>query len=124
MNPPSSFFRGAKDSVSFRVSTTDPKDWPGRQKTGQSYRILFPLESRSGSYWLRIATLIDQPRMPALKIEVNGHSGMFYLHPQLSYSRSDFSYAFDPHESQSTFKIDIPSIFLETRREHYNHHLR
>jgi hypothetical protein len=110
---PVEFFRGAKDSVSFQVAKADPKDWPGRQRTGHSYRILFPLESPSGSYRLKIATRIDQPRVPALKIEVNGHSGMFYLHPQLSYSRSDFTYAFDPHESQSTVQTEIPLSFLK-----------
>ncbi len=110
---PVEFFRGAKDSVTFQVGKSDSADWPGRQRTGPSYRILFSLESPSGSYSLRIATLIDRPRIPALRIEVNGHAGMFYLHPKLSYSRSDFTYAFDPHESQSEIKTEIPLSFLK-----------
>jgi len=44
---------------------------------------------------------------------VNGHDGVFFLHPQLSYARGDFSFAFDPHESQSTLKIDLPTSFLK-----------
>ncbi len=101
-------------SVTFRVGTSDAaKDWPARQATGDSYRILFPLDSISGSYSLKIGALIDQPRVPAFRIDVNGHAGMFFLHPKLSYSRSDFSYAFDPHESQSELDIDIPSLFLK-----------
>src|SRR5581483_10549968 len=101
-------------TVAFRVGTSDPKkDWPPRQVTGQPYQILFSLDSVSGSYSLKIGALIDQPRVPALHIDVNGHAGNFYLHPKLSYSRSDFSYAFDPHESQSILDISIPSGFLK-----------
>ena len=110
---PVEFSRGAGDSASFNVEKDKPGDWPGRQRTGHPYRILFPLEAIQGSYSLKIATLIDQPRVPALRIEVNGHSGTFFLHPKLSYARSDFSYAFDPHESQSTLDIQVPSSFLK-----------
>jgi alpha-mannosidase len=111
---PVEFSRAAEDSVTFRVGKSDPsKDWPGRQQTGHLYRILFALDSLSGSYSLRIATLIEQPRVPALRIEVNGRFGSFYLHPQLSYSRSDFTYAFDPHEARSVVEIEIPISFLK-----------
>ncbi len=111
---PVEFAGRASDSVAFRVGASDPaKDWPASQATGSTYRILFPLDSVGGSYVLKVAALIDQPRIPALKIGINGHSGKFFLHPKLSYSRSDFSYAFDPHESQSTVQIDIPAAFLK-----------
>ena len=110
---PVEFARHASNSVTFRAGSSDPaKDWPGSQETGSTYRILFPLDSIGGSYVLKIAALIDQPRIPALQIGVNGHSGKFFLHPKLSYSRSDFSYAFDPHESQSMVEIDVPAAFL------------
>ena len=101
-------------AVKFRVGTSDPsKDWPRRQMTGQPYQVLFYLDEISGSYSLKIGALIDRPRVPALRIDVNGHSGNFYLHPKLSYSRSDFSYAFDPHESQSVLDIEVPASFLK-----------
>ena len=89
------------------------KNWPGRQDIKQPYRITFSLNSLQGVYVLKISTLIEQPRVPALRIDVNGHSGMFYLHPQLSYYPGDFTFAFDPHESESTLKIDIPPSFLK-----------
>lgn len=111
---PVEFSRHASDSVTFRTDSSDPaKDWPASQETGSTYRILFPLDSVGGPYVLKVAALIDQPRIPALQIGINGHSGKFFLHPKLSYSRSDFSYAFDPHESQSTVQIDIPATFLK-----------
>jgi alpha-mannosidase len=101
-------------NVVFHVGTNDPgKDWPPRQETGASYQIEFALDSVGGPYVLKIATLIEQPRVPMLRLAVNGHSGSFYLHPKLSYSRSDFSYAFDPHESESAVEVDIPTSFLK-----------
>jgi hypothetical protein len=112
---PVGFSTKPHEGVSYRIGTSDPGiDWPSRQQTGIPYRILFALEAPAGSYSLRIATLIDRPRVPALQIDVNGHVGKFYLHPKLSYSRSDFSYAFDPHESQSSLSIDVPSSFLKS----------
>src|SRR5579884_302243 len=111
---PVEFSRSAQESVNFEVGKSDPgKDWPGRQETGDSYRIDFSLNSVQGSYTLKIAALIDRPRIPAFRVDVNGHAGIFFLHPKLSYSRSDFSYAFDPHESQSTVDAGIPASFLK-----------
>src|SRR5579884_442694 len=111
---PVEFAQSALESVNFEVGKSEARrDWPARQQTGHSYRIGFSLNSVQGSYTLKIATLIDQPRVPALRVDVNGHAGVFFLHPKLSYSRSDFSYAFDPHESQSTVDIEIPAPFLK-----------
>jgi alpha-mannosidase len=111
---PVEFSRAAQDSLTFEVGKDSAdKDWPRAQSTGHPYRILFDLSSVNARYTLRIATLIDKPRVPALRIDVNGHAGTFYLHPKLSYSRSDFSYAFDPHESDSTVDVDIPGSFFK-----------
>ena len=110
---PVEFAKRLPDSVSFQVGTSNAgKDWPGRQRTGSTYQILFSMNTIAGSYVLKIGTLIDRPQVPALEISVNGHVGKFFLHPKLSYSRSDFSYAFDPHESQSTIDLDVPNGFL------------
>ncbi|HSU33225.1 MAG TPA: polysaccharide lyase family protein [Bryobacteraceae bacterium] len=106
--------KAASSAVDYRVGKSDWKqDWPRTQPVKQPYRISFPLDSTAGTYSLKIGTLIRYPRVPALQIDVNGHAGVFYLHPQLSYSRSDFSYAFDPHESQSTITAEIPASFLK-----------
>ncbi len=100
-------------SFVFDAGADNAKDWPARQETGQTYQIRFPLSSINGTYRLKIGALIEQPRIPVLRIGINGHLGTFYLHPKLSYSRSDFSYAFDPHESQSTLTVDVPPSFLK-----------
>ena len=109
------FARVAGKPITFRVGTSEAqKDWPSRQLSGDSYRIVFSLPSTKGAYELKIGTLIDQPRIPALRIDVNGNSGMFYLHPDWTYSRSDFSYPFDPHELQSKLAVQLPSDFLKS----------
>jgi alpha-mannosidase len=111
---PVEFSRAPAENVTFEVGKANADtDWPGRQTTGHPYRILFALESIRGTYTLKIATLIDRPRVPALHIDVNGHAGIFFLHPKLSYSRSDFTYAFDPHESQSAVDVEVPVSFLK-----------
>ena len=111
---PVEFQGSAHGPVNFEIGKSDPsKDWPGRQETGHPYKILFSLPAIEGAYSLKITTLIDRPRVPALRVDINGHAGMFYLHPQLSYSRSDFTYAFDPHESQSSIEVPIPASFLK-----------
>ena len=111
---PVEFLDHAEGPVTFDIGKSDAKkDWPGHQESGRPFKISFSLPSIDGDYSLKIVALIEKPRVPALKVEVNGHSGMFYLHPQLSYSRSDFTYAFDPHESEGSLDARIPSSFLK-----------
>jgi alpha-mannosidase len=110
---PVEFLSPLKDSVTYRAGQGNWRsDWPRSQGVGHPYTILFAIDSIQGLYTFRISTLIERPRVPVLRIEVNSHRGTFYLHPKLSYSRSDFSYAFDPHESQSEVAIAIPGPFL------------
>ncbi len=100
--------------VRFEIGKSNAaSDWPGSQKTGTRYEIIFDLPEAKGAYTLKIGALIDQPRVPALKLEINGHAGTFFLHPRLSYSRSDFTFAFDPHESNSVIDVPIPPSFLK-----------
>ncbi|HEX4165472.1 MAG TPA: polysaccharide lyase family protein [Bryobacteraceae bacterium] len=116
---PVEFGKHPTQKVRFVVGASNAaRDWPGRQSSGQPYEVVFPLDNVQRNYRLKITVLIDQPRVPSLRIAVNEHAGTFFLHPKLSYSRSDFSYAFDPHESRSDLVIDIPSVFL---RQGVNH---
>jgi hypothetical protein len=102
------------EPVAFVIGKSIPaKDWPRAQGLNSSSKILFSLPALEGTYSLKIAVRIERPRVPALKIAINSHEGMFFLHPKLSYARSDFSYSFDPHESQDTLTIDVPPSFLK-----------
>ena len=111
---PFEFSQREQHSVRFEIGKSNPKeDWPSRQATGDAYTVLFNLPVVHGAYTLRISALIEQPRIPALRLEINGHAGTFFQHPKLSYSRTDSTYAFDPHESRSTLNIDLPPSFLK-----------
>lgn len=113
---PLEFSSPEQPTVSFTVGKSNwEKDWPARQSVGHSYRILFTLDSAPAPYLLRIATLLEQPRVPALKINVNGHSGIFYLHPSLTYYPGDSSFAYHPNYSKSTVEASIPAAFLNNR---------
>lgn len=52
--------------------------------------------------------------MPALRVEINGHSGQFYLHPKLDYSMGDTMAAFFPAYSDADVGVDFPGGYLRT----------
>jgi hypothetical protein len=110
---PQEFSEAHIEDAKYEIGKSVPeKDWPRSQGNQGQSSIVFQLQSITGVFSLKIATRIERPRVPALKISVNGNDGIFFLHPELSYSRSDFSFAFDPHESQSTLDIELPTGFL------------
>ncbi|HET8638504.1 MAG TPA: polysaccharide lyase family protein, partial [Acidobacteriaceae bacterium] len=84
--------------------------WPAEQEQGVPYTIEFPLNgSPSGGYVLHIDTLAATPVIPALRVDVNGHSGNFYLRPRLTDS------AVEPNPvSLSNMQIEIPAAYLHS----------
>ena len=95
---PLEFSSATQDAVTFEVGKSDPhKNWPGTQGVQHPYRVKFLLDSSEGSYVLRIGTVIEQPRVPTLRIDVNGHAGTFYLHPDLTYFPGDSAFAYHPN---------------------------
>jgi alpha-mannosidase len=108
-------FRGAdRQKVVYRPGQSDwRRDWPGSQPATRPYEIVFSLGSKPGSaYTLTVAALTYAPRIPSLGVEINGHRGVFYFQPKLSYFPGDGQFAFDPHYSESTLKIGVPGAFL------------
>lgn len=111
---PLEFSSPARDRVTFQVGRSDPhKDWPGTQGVEHPYRIQFSLGAPKGTYLLRIGVIIEQPRIPTLRIDVNGHAGSFYLHPELTYYPGDGSFAYHPNYSKATVAASIPASFLK-----------
>ena len=51
-------------------------------------------------------------RLPRLQIEMNGHRGLFYLHPKLNYAGGDTNSVFIPIYSYGTIVAEFPSQFL------------
>jgi hypothetical protein len=112
---PLEFSSEPQDQITFEIGKSDPqKQWSSFQGVGHPYRILFSLDSPRGLYSLKIAALIVQPRVPALQVDINGHSGMFFLHPWLSYFPGDVESSYHPNNSQADLVIEIPPAFLKT----------
>lgn len=89
--------------------------FPGKPAEGAAAprTISFDISgSPQRSYTLRISILIEQSSVPALRLQVNGHAGTFYLHPRLDYKMGDMVAAFDPAYSRAEVTADIPGAWL------------
>jgi alpha-mannosidase len=77
------------------------------------FTILFDLpEYPIGVFRLTIAILYETPRLSHLKIDLNGHSGIFYFHPQLDYGAGDWEGTFVPQTSVDSKTIDLPAAWF------------
>lgn len=75
--------------------------------------IQFSLGSKpADAYRLRVSLLIEHSSVPALRVAINGHAGVFYLHPKLDYSMGDTIAAFFPAYSHATVEVDFPGSYL------------
>lgn len=110
--------------VRFVIHESNPaKDWyadapsffsAGKPDTASAPRaIQFSLDGKPApAYRLRVSLLIEQSSLPALRVAVNGHEGLFYLHPKLDYSMGDTVAAFFPAYSHADVDVDLPAAFL------------
>jgi len=107
----------------FVIGKSQPsKDWyafqPGSANGGAGsrshpVRVQFELRDQPvGLYEMKIALLVEHPRISALQVDVNGHAGRFYQHPKLDYAMGDVYGAFFPEYSTDTITFDFPASFL------------
>jgi hypothetical protein len=97
-------------------------DWPAFQpgssngKAGyrrHPYAIQFDLPSiPRGLYTLKVALLVESPRVPRLEVAINGHRALYFQHPVLDYSGGDVSSVFLPNYSADTITAELPTKFL------------
>ncbi len=69
-------------------------------------------EKPRGIYQMKIALLVEHPRISSLDVSINGHTGRFYQHPKLNYNMGDISGAFFPEYSADTIGFEFPSSLL------------
>jgi len=123
-------FRAKSDDYSnpqfdpvYRVGKSkDGEDWqrfqpgPANGMAGgreHPFTILFDLpDAAAGVFRLKIAVLYETPRLSHLKVNLNGHSGVFYFHPQLDYGAGDWEGTFVPQTSADSTIIDLPAEWL------------
>ena len=103
--------------------STPEVDWPAYQegsvigKAGSHphpYPIQFDLpEAPQGVYTLKAGLLSETARLARLQVEINGHRGLFYQHPKLSYTGGDREMVVSPISSVDTIAFDFPARFLQ-----------
>ena len=106
----------------YLVGKSNPAvDWPAYQegwtieKAGSHpYWVQFDLGGvPHGVYTLKVGLLSKTARLAELQIEINGHRGLFYQHPKLSYTGGDPELASFPISSAALITIDVPTNFLQ-----------
>jgi hypothetical protein len=116
------YSKPAQDPV-FTVGKSDPaKDWyayqPGSGNGMAGFRphpftVKFDLPNApKGVFSLKAGLLAYMARLPRLQIEMNGHRGLFYLHPKLNYAGGDTNSVFIPIYSYGTIVAEFPAQFL------------
>jgi len=113
-----------KSDVLYIVGKSKPAtDWPAFQPGSANgraefrphpYTIQFDLsEAPRGVYTLKVALLVETPRVPRLQVDINGHRALLYQHPTLNYAAGDPSSVFLPAYSAGTIAVDLPTNFLK-----------
>lgn len=117
-------YASATSDVVYVVGKSTARDWPRFQPGPANglaggrlhpFRIEFALQGRPrGTYALKLAMLYETPRLSALRVEVNGHAGVFTFQPKLDYGAGDWEGTFVPQTSRAERTIEIPSTWLHT----------
>jgi hypothetical protein len=102
--------------------STPAVDWPAYQEGAEierpgsrphSHAIQFNLpKAPSGVYTLKVGLLSETARVARLEVEINGHRGLFYQHPVLTYTGGDREMVVSPIAAADTIAIDFPARFL------------
>jgi alpha-mannosidase len=116
------------DPVKFVANQSSAaKDWPANQPaqflpTGGAAETSHPAAPRTitfsldqvpaAVYQLHLSFLIESPSVPAIRVNINGKQGMFYLHPKLDYGMGDLLSSFYPAYSSADVLFPFPGSFL------------
>lgn len=97
-------------------------DWPSSQPGSQNgkfgdrpfpYTVIFNLpEVTSGQYFLTVAVLLFQARVPCLRVGINGRTGTFYFHRKPNFYPGNGSTVFFPTSGWAKLKILLPRRYL------------
>jgi alpha-mannosidase len=110
------------DSVYVIGKSKAETDWPAFQPGSSNgisgyrvhpYAIQFELPSAPrGLYTLKVALLVESPRVPRLELSINGHRALYFQHPVLDYTGGDGSSVFLPNYSADTIIAELPTSSL------------
>ena len=113
-----------QSDVLYMIGKSNPaSDWPafqpGSSNGGAGFRphpyvIQFDLPGApQGLYTLKVALLVETPRVSRLQVEINGYRALLFQHPTLNYAGGDVSSAFQPAYSADTITVDLPTDYLK-----------
>lgn len=115
-------YASPSSDVGFIIGRSTAKDWlrfqpgPANGMAGarpHPFHIQFDLKAPPrGTYLLRVAVLYETPRLSALRVEVNGHTGTFTFDPKLDYGAGDWEGTFVPQTSHAERTIALPASWL------------
>ena len=69
-------------------------------------------DAPSAAYRLKVALLFEQPSFPALRVTINGKSGIYYPEPKLDYRMGDTVAATDPVYATADIAFVFPGSLL------------
>ncbi|HEY6447856.1 MAG TPA: polysaccharide lyase family protein [Acidobacteriaceae bacterium] len=93
--------------------------FPGKAATAATKprAIVFSVPGKPAfAYRLTVSLIIEHSSVPALRVGINGRTGIFYLHPKLDYAMGDMTAAFDPAYSRAEVEYDFPGSWLQSGR--------
>lgn len=74
--------------------------------------VQFSIDKLSRAYRLFVSVIIEHSSVPAVGVNIDGHAGIFYLHPKLDYSMGDGMAAFFPAYSVASVEFVFPGKYL------------
>jgi alpha-mannosidase len=116
-------YTNPKSDPIYEVGKSTNQDWlrfqpgPANGMTGgrlHPFTVRFTLsDPPRGLYRLRLAALYETPRLSHLRLQINGHAGLFYFHPKLDYSAGDWEGTFVPQTSTDSKLVAIPAEWMK-----------
>jgi len=92
------------------TTTGKPTDPPAPPRS-----IVFSIQGQpSRAYRMNVSVLIEASSVPALRVDINGRKGTFFLHPKLDYNMGDMVAAFYPAYARAEVQVDFPGSWLKT----------
>jgi len=78
------------------------------------YTIQFDLdEIPHGVYTLKVTLLLETSYVGQLQVEINGHAGLYYQHPKLTYTGVDRNLVVRPFAATDTLVVDLPAKYFQ-----------
>lgn len=105
----------AKDWPAFQPAVLSQKDAAPDQAAASPRTIEFQINNDLAAFYqLKVSLLFELPSTPALRVTINGKSGVFYPEPKLDDRMGNTSAAYDPIYSNADIEFAFPGSLLHS----------